>query len=216
MSNLAMMMGLGSAAGFQWKANLANASYDSVSLSVTAQTTSVKGMAFSEDGTYLFCLNFGGPLYKYTLSTAWDISSASFTESVNYFRGSSERGLYFSPDGLNFYVTDNTGDTADRYNIAAAYNLQNSGETFTDKTGIDTVPWGIFLSTDGTKMFIAGQSGQDITEFSLSTAWDVTTASETTTFSVSSQDTEPTGLYFSSDGLYMYVVGDIGNDINEY
>ena len=33
---------------------------------------------------------------------------------------------------------------------------------------------------------------------------------------MSSQDTAPNGLTFNSDGTKMYVVGNQGNDINEY
>ena len=35
-------------------------------------------------------------------------------------------------------------------------------------------------------------------------------------FDVSTQDTTPRGLAFNNDGTKMFVVGDTGNDINEY
>jgi hypothetical protein len=50
----------------------------------------------------------------------------------------------------------------------------------------------------------------------LSTFWDISTASFVRLFSVSAQDTTPAGLFFKPDGTKMYIVGNTGNDINEY
>jgi len=35
-------------------------------------------------------------------------------------------------------------------------------------------------------------------------------------FSVAAQDTSPNGLFFKPDGTKMYVVGQVGDDVNEY
>jgi hypothetical protein len=76
--------------------------------------------------------------------------------------------------------------------------------------GQDTAPQDIFFKSDGTKMFILGDTGNDVNEYSLSTPWEVNTAGFTTNFSVASRETAPLGLYFSSDGLNMYVCGNTG------
>ena len=66
-------------------------------------------------------------------------------------------------------------------------------------------------------MFVMGWTGNDINEYTLSTGFDVTpTASFVDSFSVSSQDTDPAGLAFNHDGTKMFVVGEIGEDVNEY
>lgn len=44
------------------------------------------------------------------------------------------------------------------------------------------------------------------------TSWDYSGKS----FSISAQETAPSGLFFSSDGLRMYVVGTTGDDVNQY
>ena len=71
-------------------------------------------------------------------------------------------------------------------------------------------------SSDGTKMFVSGNIGDDINEYTLSSAFDVSTAAFVDSFSMAAQDTNPRGLTFSTDGTKMFVVGDAGNDINEY
>lgn len=47
--------------------------------------------------------------------------------------------------------------------------------------------------------------------------WDLSTASyDNKTFSVASEDTSPTDLYFRSNGLRMFLLGNSGNDITQY
>ena len=65
-------------------------------------------------------------------------------------------------------------------------------------------------------MFISGNDGDDVNEYTLSTAFDVSTASFVDSFSVSSDDSHIQGLTFNPNGTKMYLVGDQGNDINEY
>ena len=75
MSNLAMMMGLGSGAGgMPWLADLSAASYDNVSFSVASQETVPRDVAFKDDGTKMFLIGqTGDDVNEYALSTAWDI-----------------------------------------------------------------------------------------------------------------------------------------------
>ena len=75
---------------------------------------------------------------------------------------------------------------------------------------------GLTFNNDGTKMFVVGAQGDDINEYTLSTGFDVSTASYTQNFSVSAQDTTPISLTFNNDGTKMFVVGNQGDDINEY
>ena len=73
------------------------------------------------------------------------------------------------------------------------------------------------FSNDGT-MFVVGNDEDSIYEYTLTTPFDVSTASHAGNdgFSVTTQDRNPTGMAFSNDGAKMFVVGNAGNDINEY
>lgn len=93
----------------------------------------------------------------------------------------------------------------------ATYN----GESFNFSTQ-EIIARGIFFKPDGLKLYVIGQSGRDVNEYTLSTAWSVPTASYVQNFSVSSQELEPTGLFFKPDGTKMYIVGTSGDDVNEY
>ena len=80
----------------------------------------------------------------------------------------------------------------------------------------EVTPQGISFKPDGTKMYVIGNTGDNVNEYDLSTAWDITTASYLQNFSVRPQDTSPTGLFFKPDGTKMYVMGNSGDDVNEY
>jgi hypothetical protein len=76
-------------------------------------------------------------------------------------------------------------------------------------------PMGLFFKPDGTKMFVTGLSGDDVNEYALSSAWNISSASFTTTTSVSSQFTDPSGLYFKSDGTVAFICSE-GNTVYQY
>jgi sugar lactone lactonase YvrE len=90
-----------------------------------------------------------------------------------------------------------------------------SGTSFS-VTGQEDTPTGLFFKPDGLGMFIVGSADDEVNQYSLSTAWDVSTASFVQSFNVSFQDAFPQALSFKDDGTKMYVLGDSGNDVNEY
>ena len=61
-----------------------------------------------------------------------------------------------------------------------------------------------------------GQGDDKVSEYALSTAFDLSTASFTDGFDVSTEEGQPYGLAFNTDGTKMYVTGWLGDDINEY
>ena len=89
-------------------------------------------------------------------------------------------------------------------------------DSFSVGTQTGTGAHGLAFNADGTKMFVLSYGIDQVHEYALSTGFDVSTASYTDGFSVSSQDSNPRGLAFNTDGTKMFVTGDDGNDINEY
>jgi len=189
-----------------------------VSFSVAAQDPSPRGLAFSSDGTKMFVLGSSGDdVNEYTLSTAFDVSTASFVVSFSVAaQETSPQGLAFSSDGTKMFVVGITGDDVDEYTLINAFTLF---PTFVDSFSVaaqDTLPVSLAFSSDGTKMFVLGNTGDDINEYTLTTPFDVSTASFVDSFSVAAQEIFPRGLAFSSDGTKMFVVGNEGDDVNEY
>ena len=98
--------------------NLSTASYDSVSLDLSAVDTSPGGLSFNSDGTTLYVNGTGtDTIYQYTLSTAFDLStavSANKTFSVTSQDGGTQ-GMAFSNDGTKLFTVGVTNDAVYQY-----------------------------------------------------------------------------------------------------
>ena len=196
--------------------NLAGASYDSVSFSVASQDTLPGAFAMKNDGTILYMHGATNDrLYQYTLSTAWDLSTASYA-SKNFLT-STQNGnagpVAFKADGTSFYVSGSTNDTVYQYDMSTAWDISTA--SYASKSfslsSQETVPTGLFFKSDGTKMYMTGSGTDSIYQYSLSTAWDVSTASyDSVTFDLSSQGTASASLFFKSDGTEFYTTDSNG------
>jgi len=199
--------------------DLAGASYDSVSFSVGSEESIPRDLFFKPDGTKMYiCGSIGDEVNEYNLSTAWDVSTASYVQNFSVSaQDTNPSGLFFKPDGTKMYVTGYTGDDINEYSLSTAWDISTASyvQNFSVATE-DSIPMSLFFKPDGAKMYIVGNAGDDINEYSLSTAWDISTASYVQNFSVSTEETFPAGVTFKSDGTKMYVVGTDSDNVNQY
>ena len=155
---------------------------------------------------------------EYNLSTAWDISSASYLQEFAYEAlDVNARGLFFKPDGTKMYIVGMSYDRISEYNLSSAWDVSSASylQSFLT-TSEETTPTGVFFKPDGTKMYIVGQNGDEVNEYDLSTAWDVSSVVYLQTFSVFSQMNFPDGLYFQEDGTKFFVVTSSGDRVFTY
>ena len=188
--------------------------------SVAAQANDPTGIFFKPDGTKMYVIgDTNDSVHEYNLSTAWDVTSSSFLQSLNVnAQDNTPSDLFFKPDGTKMYMVGQLRDNVNEYDLSTAWDISTATieSTTFSVAAQETNPQGIFFKPDGTKMYVIGVSGDDVNEYNLSTAWDVSTASFFQLFSVAAQDATPTGLFFKSDGTKMYVIGQTGDDVNEY
>jgi DNA-binding beta-propeller fold protein YncE len=186
--------------------------------SVAAQENLPKSAFFKPDGTKMYIIGSGGDdVNEYDLSTDWDVSTASFLQLFSVAaQETNPFGLFFKPDGTKMYVVGIVGNDVNEYDLSTAWDVSSATFLQNFSVAAQAVPVGLFFKPDGTKMYVTGDAGQDVNEYNLSTAWDVSSASYLQNFSVVAQDTSPFGLFFKPDGRKMYVVGNTGDDINEY
>jgi hypothetical protein len=201
-------------AGSSWTdPDLANASYDSVSFSVASQDGVPVGITFKPDGTSMFITGNGNDnVYQYTLSTAWDMSTASYA-SKSFSVATQETavsGSAFKPDGTILYVCGSGTDSVFQYTLSTAWDVSTASyasKSFSFSTQ-DTVVTGVGFNDDGTKMYMSGSNNDTIFQYTLSTAWDVSTASYASkSFSVASLDGNPRQLNFSPTGDKLWFTG---------
>ena len=194
------------------------------SFSVSDEDTEPTGMAFSNDGAKMFVVgDHGNDINEYTLSTPFDVSTASYAGDAERFSVSEQdilpTGMAFSNDGLKMFVVGDYGNGINESTLSTPFDVSTA--TFANVvfsvSEQDLAPRGMAFSNDGLKMFIVGWYDEDINEYTLSTPFDVSTATfDDVVFSVSMQETAPTGMAFSNDGAKMFVIGDQGKAINEY
>jgi len=198
--------------------DLTGAAYDSVNFSVSGQDADPYGLFFRSDGAKMYVAgDAGNDINEYNLSTPWTVSSASYSQNFSVAsQESAPNGVFFKTDGTKMFVVGTATDTVYEYALSSAWDISSASYSSVSFSvgSQDTVPTDLEFKTDGTKMFIVGNTGNNVYEYALSSAWVVSSASYTRSFSLSSQETGPTGLFFSSDGLNMVVVGAAG--VNKY
>jgi hypothetical protein len=189
------------------------------SFSVASQDGGPTGLAFSADGTKMFvCGTDGEDVNEYTLSTAFDVSTASFVDSFSVAaQENAPQDLAFNTDGTKMFVLGSTGDDVNEYTLSTGFDVSTA--TFVDSFSVsaqETGPLGLAFSTDGTKMFVCGFAGDDVNEYTLSTGFDVSTATYTSRFSVSAQHSSPSAIDFNANGTRMFVLGENSKNVSEY
>lgn len=203
--------------------NISSASFAN-SFNTATQATEPKDLWFNSDGTKVFVAdNSSNTIYRYGLSTGWDISTASY-DSVSYsFSGTTTalNGLTFNADGTSFYIMGNdqggtTPDSIFQFDMSPAYDIANASLAGSGNTGngsnfaVDSTPQKLMFNNDGTKLYIVGGS-DSIYQFSLSSAYDITTISyDSVSFSIATQTNNPRGMKFGHDGTKLYVLDSEG------
>ena len=167
--------------------------YDRFSL-VNEEATP-EGIFFKPDGTKMYIVGRSGDdVDEYALSTAWDITTASYTDQLSGLNSSpasesNPTGIYMSPDGIYLYITGHTVDQIIQYTMSVAWDVSTATYTreqgLTYNSGSQLVnPDGIDFKSDGTILFAISRDRDVIQSYNLSTAWDVSTISEHQSFSL--------------------------------
>ena len=206
--------------------DVSTATYASKSFSVTTQSSQPQSVRFADSGTKMYIMNQTSAIYQYALSTAWDVSTASYgsvTFNLNTIGGyeTNATGLYIKPDGTRAFMVGTTYDYVWSLNIGTAYNISTASFSTTDNYRLgtnDPVSVGIKFSTSGAKFYALGTNADRVYEYSCSTAWDINTTSYTggRFISVGTQEANGQDLAFSTDGTKMYIIGTTSDSIYQY
>ncbi len=198
---------------------------------VGGQDTSPEALFFKPDGTKMYILGRSGDdIDEYALSTAWDVTTATYTDQLSGLNSSPSSednpyGMFISPDGLQLYIVGHSQDQVIQWTMSVAWDISTASytreETLTKSGGNYANPNGIHFKPDGTRFWVVGAQEDLIQEYTLSTAWDVSTLSLGNSFSLLNFFTliklQPTGehnladissvedLFFSEDGYKVWV-----------
>jgi len=190
--------------------DISTLSYSSNSFSVSSQSAVPFGLAFNNDGTKFYICDSGNIVYQYSMSTAFDITTASYSnlsKSVSS-AGATPRDIHFKPDGTKLYVLGNTSRAIYQYSLSTAYDISTASydNVSFSVSGQTSNVSGLTFSPDGSTVLISDAGTAKIYKYTLSTPWLISSASSVSNFSVVSQNTSPSGLLFNSLGTKMYVL----------
>ena len=198
---------------------LGSAAYDSKSFSVSSQESSPSGITFNTNGTKMFIVGYGGDeVNEYDLTTSFDVSTSTYSQTFSVSAQATEpTGIAFNSDGTKMFILDISGLDVNEYVLTTGFDISTASYSQNFSVSAQEAnPQGISFNTDGTKMFVVGLTGDDVNEYTLTTGFDVSTASYSQNFSVATQETSPTDVQFNADGTKMYIIGIVGDDVNEY
>jgi sugar lactone lactonase YvrE len=195
--------------------------YSGKSFSISAQESAPAGLFLSPDGLNMYVNgSTGDDVNQYTLSTAFDVSTATFVTTFSTSaQDSSPQDIFFQPDGLTMYILGSTNDRVFQYTLTTAWDISTAtySTKFVSVASQETAPTGLWFKPDGTVMYVIGTNNDTVFQYTLGTAWDVSTASYASiSFSVQTQEATPNQVNLSADGLTMWILGATGDDINQY
>jgi DNA-binding beta-propeller fold protein YncE len=183
--------------------DLSTATYDS-RLLITTNASNPRGLFISPDGINVYVGDAQTlALVQYTLSTAWDISTGSYTrnKAVSSLGSSvAPENVFFKPDGTKLYLV--TAGDAWQSTLSTAWDIS----TATYDSIVATDPRiAIFIPSDGLNLF--SWTNDIIHRYPLSTAWDLSTiGSSAESFDLELTNTSCKGIAFKPDGTKMYFV----------
>jgi len=170
-----------------------------------------------DDGIKMYIIN-RTEIWEYTLSTPWNINSATQTGykdlSEHVLRG---HGVFFRPNGRVMYVDDRFVGAVFQYNLSTAWDINTATLDFAlNISAQQQEVRGNEFSPDGDRMFLLDTVRRELLEYSLSTPYDLRSASLIGTFSVSSQSSDPRGFTLKSDMKGFYVTDATSNRMYQY
>lgn len=125
--------------------DVATAVYNSV-----FTVSNLYGIYISQDGTKMY-LTTNSALIRYTLNSAWDITSAVQVASISGYN-SNNKGIVFSPDGTKFFtVINDTIDKINEYNVTIPWDITTLILKSSKILTTNSAPVGFFIN--GTNMY---------------------------------------------------------------
>jgi DNA-binding beta-propeller fold protein YncE len=178
---------------------------------------------FSPNGEELYTTDYlADTVVQYSLSTGWDLSTASYTQSFSTsIQQVNSRGLCFDGSGTNMYIIGTAPRKIQRFTLSTAWDISTCSfdsqmvATFDSKTYTSQT---LFIKPDGTKIFNVDSKNDRIKQWNLSTPYDIssiTQANYDSDYYTNLEESVPYGFYISPDGAHMYITGASG-EVNQY
>lgn len=207
--------------------DVSTASYDTKLKSVSAESSVPQSVWFSPDGVNMYVNKTAAPsaafVFQYTLSTAWDVSTASYTGNSYLTNLASFNDFSFSPDGTKLILLRSSNAATDRlfvHSLSVAWDITTVNGTADSEYDFSSAAGtvnGFFFKPDGDRFYLLDATSNLIRQFSLSTIFDLTTTTDDLdTFDYSTQTTTAFGIFIGNNGTKIYLSSFTVNTIHQY
>ena len=142
-------------------------------------SNSMRALKISSDGKKFFFIDKDArSIIQWSLSTAYDLSTASTSEDTTMYIGNwaAMRSIEFSPDGHKMFLGDAKNDKIHQYSLTTAFDLSGTVELEGSISLLNdqTQPMGITFGAGGTRLFVHETENNDmIHEYHLRTPYNL-------------------------------------------
>ena len=178
----------------------------------------------AHDGNTMWAGDNGGGnemhVYKFVLSSAFDVTTASFSQTSNTITIDPGTGfadfksLFLKPDGTHIYVLGGDGEIGDRivqYPLSTPWDLSSIGSR-TAKVSLGALEFGNGLHFDPTGTYVFFASDGAIKRWTLGTPWVMASPTAVQTFNPSGITSFMSDMTVSEDGMKVFATVAIGSE----
>ncbi len=193
---------------------------------ISDDTDDLRGIFIKPDGTRVYVTSDDATptVIEYTLNVPFDISTATKTSQTNLLVSGGAamdkpHAIEFKPDGKVMYVIhSNSGSVGvEQFNLTTAWDTQTLSYDASLSISDDVQIRALAFKSDGSRVYIAQRDHGKVKQFDLPTPWDLSSATnKVESNSFTGEENNLRNIQFSSDGTFMYLGGNGGDDINRY
>lgn len=151
---------------------LANTATHLQNVSIATQDANPKSLTFSNTGSSMYVL--GGAtnnVYQYTLSTPWNVATASFSARANIApQDTAAGGFTFNATGTKAYLAGATGDNIYSYTLSQAWNVATMAYSSNLYIGArEGTVTGLYVSNTESSIYFIGTSQDRVQQYNANT-----------------------------------------------
>ena len=137
--------------------------------SVVNEEANPTGLTFKSDGTKMYIIGTtGDDVNEYALSTAWDVTTASYTQ--NFSTASQDHapsGVSFDSTGTKMYVAGEANNDIFLYNLSTAWDVSTASysNTLLDISSRDSSVQDVFVGDNNSKIYVVANVSNKILQY---------------------------------------------------
>jgi glutamine cyclotransferase len=201
--------------------DLSTISYTGDFYDFSEQNINVHSLFLKNDGTKMYLADYGldgtgsPQIRQYSLSTPWDISTASYDNiSLNCSAEIPNRleSFFIKDDGTTLFAVTRADSTKIfQYNLSTPWDISTGNYTGhyldynTEPLTTGEQARGIFVKPGGTKLYLINNYHNKIHQITLADEWNLNNGFYHNYYNLSSQTTDAAGISFNNNGTKMYI-----------